>query len=270
MIMYLIFYTIFRGPPIEMAIHPHCQTSQDALRRSVHYKLASEDFILKSIKRPKLNQVKLMTLCSAEPVFLTPAARHSVTRPVTRGMGQTCTYTCPARCGRGSLPWPQIRFVVSLGDANSLMLGRVETDIGHSVNPNTDDLLFIKYLSDDIVHSLSHRLSLSADIVFTDRCFVIGLRTGSRLLRCQVRCIVMITVRRCLLLPRRSVIHSRPRPDEENPSHNYRDIYINIYHVSMPGCCDGLIKTDYMTDHRRIYRPRPDLLYTGKACYYYL
>ena len=50
MIMYLIVSTIFRGPPIVMAIHPHCKPSTDALRTSVHFKIASEDIYIIILK----------------------------------------------------------------------------------------------------------------------------------------------------------------------------------------------------------------------------
>ena len=270
MIMYLIFINIFRGPPIEMAIHPLCQTSKDAGEKSDHYKYASEDFILKLIQRSEFNQIQLMTFCSPELIFLTSAATLSATRPMRRGRRQTCPNTCPARCGWGSQPWPKIRFI-ALGDANSLMLGRVETDVSHSVNPSTDDLLLLSGLDVRIVHCLSHRLSSPGDIVFIDWCLMLWLRTGSQLLRCMTGLIGWCAAWCYLLVTGRSVIPSRwSRPDESEPSHNYRDIHIEIYHDFMPGRYDVLIKTDDMTDHWQRPIPKSDLLYTGKTIHCYV
>ena len=252
-----------------MAIYPHCQSSLDAVRTSVHFKLASEDIILKLKKRSKLNQVELLTLCSPVSGLFTSAAAITVTCPVCRGRGQTRANTCPARCCLGSLPGHKIRFII-FGDANSLMPVRVETASGLSVNPNTVDLLLYTNVGVRGVHSLSHRLSSSADIVFTDWCLIsrshTGSQTGSQMLGCRcVRC-RRLAARCYLLVTGLCVIPSRwSGPDESEPSYHYRDIHVNIYHDSMPGCCDGLIKTDYMTDHWQRPLTKPDLLYTGKA-----
>ena len=276
--MYLICFTIFRGPPFLCS-----KSSSDASEKSVHSKLASEErtrtdetiFILKLISKYQSEaDVNLLTIVpSLSGSDATETLSQSATCPVWRPH-QPCQNTCPTMCsyevrGPGSHPGPGT-VTYALGDANSLMLwSRVEAAVSHDTSPSVADLLLLQqrylnvYLFTACSLRRSHRLleNVIGSEVIQCYCWIscYRVRSCSQALAC---CCVLVTAT-CpcsrsglLLLPTsvcalaRAALSHNEIPDVDN----IRDKHICKAHVQISlvsDYVDGLIMTDHcLTDHR--------------------
>ena len=265
-----------------MAISPHRQSSQDAMRKGVHHKHASEDNSIdeaekmnKEITKSKSgsHSVKKMILIPFNSSGLgccTSAARCRVTRPMSWCPCDTCEDTCPSASAWGSLPQRTVISIIHVGDSNSFTPGRVEAalvlHLGTSPSIGGGLLLIHVHVVLSVYHQfLSPRRSLCLHVVFIDCMYV--MRTGSQLLGCWcMMSVVMLSVRPSLPSPRRRVITwSRPGPEKEEYSDRDNNNHATV--TLVPCRYDGLITTD-LTDHR--LTPQTDTspcLYPGLVYY---
>ena len=282
MIMYLIFSTIFRGPPYLCS-----KSSYDASEKSAHSKLASEDARKKMKSFIENTRVKMMIevqhkidnvilLMIVHVLFPSNSGldasetfSESATPPVWRPH-QPSQNSSPSRVGyevsgSGSHPGPGT-VTNATGDANSLELCvRVEAAVSHDTSPSVADLLLLHQLNVYLftARSLRRSLSLLMVVVIGESIVCCCCVSCSQALSCAwVPATCPSYSSSLALLPAwlpalsLAVARAGTSNEEIHNSDKIRDEEITRTHdrVSIVSCSvDGLIMTDYMTDHRPIH-----------------
>ena len=273
MIMIIIDYFIFRGPPILLASFPLCQPSSDAWRKGVHLKLASERKSLDILKTENLFQIKIRTdliqqmklnssNTSVSCIFTSDTV-VGVTHPMSWGISEPLSHTNPLTMSEsshlGSLPGRR-DCASSIGVINSFCLREGdEAALGGDTSPGVTDLLLL-YDDLTVYHESARSLRLShslREVVLAQTQVVyIVIISCSQLLRLGH----WVSWWCCSLSGTRVLVTTWPMVTEPVHQHNnnIRDVQINSDHdndFSMSGYDDILITTDYLTDHRHYTWP---------------